>query len=192
MNTLRLFMMYQHGRTQGAAEHLNQFASMMAKATLREKLARDKSATIRPEALDLVNIRLKDAPNESLWQTVKSMPAFLDLSAKFIFTDRTPGFVISDDPVVVYNQFVETNPNLRHYPTSNGLMLKGLQMFMPLSPSMMLAFYDPGTYEYGGKRTVCKAGPQDIAYLNRMQAVAAESCLYFHEDRIDDAALEDL
>jgi hypothetical protein len=71
-------------------------------------------------------------------------------------------------------------------------MIKGLQMFMPLSPSMALALFDPGVYQYGGKKAVCKAGPKDITFLNRMQVVSAISCLYFDEDRITDEALADL
>lgn len=63
---------------------------------------------------------------------------------------------------------------------------------MPLSPSMVLAVFDPSTYEYGGKTSVCKAGPADVAHLNRMQAVNAYSCFYFDDRRMTDAALSDL
>lgn len=54
-----------------------------------------------------------------------------------------------------------------------------LQLFMPLSPSVTLALFDPTVYEYGGKSRVCRAGPQDVEHLNRMQAVNAASCFYF-------------
>jgi hypothetical protein len=189
---IRLFMMYQHARTLGAAEHVNELHGSLARMLLKDKVARDESGKFSPKDIDGLRIRLTNAPNESMWQAVKSMPAFIDLSAKFIYTDRRPGFVLSDNPAVIYNQFVEKNEHLRHFPTSHGLMIKGLQMFMPLSPSMMLALFDPGVYEYGGKKAVCKAGPKDIAFLNRMHSVSASSCLYFDEDRITDEALADL
>jgi hypothetical protein len=81
---------------------------------------------------------------------------------------------------------------MKPYPTSTGLALKRLQLFLPLSPSMMLAIFDPATYEYGGKGFVCTAGPSDVAHLNRMQAVNAHSCFYFDDRRMTDDALGDL
>ena len=189
---IRLFMMYQHARTLGAAEHVDEMHSSLARMMLKDKISRDKGARFTPEDIDRLKIRLTNAANESIWQAVKSMPAFLDLSAKLIHTDRTPGFVLSDNPAVIYNQFVEKDEHLRHFPTSYGLLIKGLQMFMPLSPSVTLALFDPGVYQYGGKKAVCKAGPKDITFLNEMQAVSAMSCLYFDEDRITDETLADL
>jgi hypothetical protein len=57
---------------------------------------------------------------------------------------------------------------------------------------MMLALFDPTTYEYGGKGRVCRAGPADIALLNQMQAINALTCVYFHEDRATDSSLASL
>jgi Protein of unknown function (DUF4238) len=189
---LRLFAMYQHARTLGAAEHVNEMHSSLARMALKDKLARDQRPTFTAADIEGLSIRLTNAPYQSIWQAVQSMPCFIDLSAKFIYTERTPGFVISDNPAVVYNQFVEKHEHLRHFPTSHGLLVKGLQMFVPLSPNMTLALFDPAVYEYGGKKTVCRAGPGDVAFLNRMQAVSASSCVYFREDRITDEVLVDL
>jgi hypothetical protein len=122
----------------------------------------------------------------------KAFPILLDIDVKFITTDRIPGFVISDHPVVAYNQFAEHHPILKLYATSTGMALKGLQLFMPASPRMVLAVFDPSTYLYGGKSSVCRAGPNDVVCLNRMQVVNALKCWYFHEDMIDGAILGDL
>jgi hypothetical protein len=192
INQIRLFMMYQNARTLGAAEHVNGMHSSVAKMALKGKLALDPSAKFSAEDVESLRVEVPDAPNESIWQAVKSLPGFIDLNAKLVYTDRTPGFVLSDNPVVMYNQFVEKDPYLRHFPVHHGLMAKGLQLFMPLSPSMTLALFDPEIYDYGGKRTVCKAGPEDVKSLNRMQAVSGVSCFYFHEDRITDESLKDL
>lgn len=189
---LRYFIYYQHARTRGAAEHLSKFAGAFAKEMVRGSLRLRKDPDLSPEALDEVEIGLKNAQNEALWQATKTTPIIKDLNVKFITTARTPGFVIGDHPVVVYNQFVEHHPVLSQYPVSTGLALKGIQLFMPLSPSVTLALYDPSTYEYGGKSSSCTAGPKDVDYLNRMQAINAHSCVYFHEDRVDDGALAGL
>jgi hypothetical protein len=147
---------------------------------------------VTEEELNAVKIGLKNAQNNSIWEAAKSTPLFLDMRVKFITTDRSTGFVIGDHPVVAYNQFVEHHPLLQRWPTSTGLATKGLQLFMPLSPSVTLAVYDPSTYEYGGRSLVCRAGPRDVAFLNQMQAINALTCVYFHPDRIDDATLASL
>lgn len=192
LEQLRNFVRYQHARTKGAAEHLSNLAGAFAKQLLRDSLKLNKDIDVTEEELDEMKIGLTNAQNNSVWEAAKSLPLFLDLRVKFIATDRTPGFVIGDHPVVTYNQFVEDHPLLRRWPTSAGLALKGLQLFMPLSPSVSLAVYDPGTYEYGGRSAVCRAGPKDVAFMNQMQAVNALTCIYFDPDRIDDASLASL
>ncbi|WP_438033735.1 DUF4238 domain-containing protein [Sorangium sp. So ce204] len=192
VHRLKLFVAYQHARTRGAAEHLSKFTGAFAKQTLRDSLVLNKSTEISPEDLESVEIGIKGAQHEAIWLAAKTHPILLDMNVKFITTARTPGFVIADHPVVAYNQFAEHHPILSRYPTSTGMALKGLQLFLPLSPSMVLAVFDPSTYEYGGKSSVCKAGPADVAHLNRMQAVNAYSCFYFDDRRMTDAALSDL
>jgi hypothetical protein len=192
VHRLRLFVAYQHARTRAAAEHYNKFTGALAKAALRGTLALNKDERFSANDVDGIEVDVTNAQNEPLWLASKTNPVLLDMDVKFITTDRFPGFVISDNPVVLYNQFAEHHPILKLYPTSTGFALKGLQLFMPLSPSMVLAVFDPSTYKYGGNGSVCRAGPADIAHLNRMQAVNALSCLYFHEDKIDDATLADL
>lgn len=189
---LRLFVAYQLARTRGAAEHYSKVAGAFAKQTLHDALALNGHETLKPENLDLVEFGIKNAQNEAIWQAAKSNPVLFDMGVKFIKTTRTPGFVVADHPVVAYNQFAEHHALLSQYPTSTGLAAKGLQLFMPLSPSMVLTVYDPATYQYGGKSMVCTAGPADVAFLNRMQAVNAYSCFYFDPLRMADAALDDL
>lgn len=189
---LRLFVTYQHARTRGAAEHLSKFTGAFAKQTLKDSLILNKNTEISPEDLESVEIGMEGAQHEALWLAAKTIPILFDMRVKFVTTKRTPGFVIADHPVVAYNQFAEHHPILSRYPTATGLALKGLQLFLPLSPSMLLAVFDPSTYEYGGKSSVCTAGPADVAHLNRMQAVNAHSCFYFDGRRMTDDALSDL
>lgn len=189
---LRMFVAYQHARTRGAAEHHSKFVGAFAKQTLRDHLMLNGHETLKPEDLDLVEVGIDNAQNDAIWTAAKSNPVLLDMAVKFIKTARTPGFVIADHPVVAYNQFAEHHPILSRYPTSTGLAAKGLQLFMPLSPDMVLAVYDPATYQYGGNSMVCTAGPADVAFLNRMQAVNAYSCFYFDPARMDDVGLSDL
>lgn len=189
---LRNYVHYQQARTLGAAQHLSEMAGAFAKSVLRDHIRLNKPPGIKVEDLDLVKIGLKGAQHDSIWFAAKTLPVMSDMAVKFILTDRPIGFVISDHPVAAYNQFAEHHPALRSCSYSTGLAHKGLQLFLPISPSVTLAIYDPETYEYGGKGRVCRAGPRDVAYLNRIQAVNAWNCLYFHPDRIDGPTLDDL
>jgi hypothetical protein len=127
-----------------------------------------------------------------VWQACTTTVILSDLHAKFLVTDRTPGFVISDHPVALTNHYVEHHLHLKHLLGITGLAAKGLQLFMPLSPSVVLAIFDPGAYEYGGKSLVCRAGPADVAGLNRMQAVTAHRCIYFDPRRMDEEILQEI
>lgn len=187
---LRNFVHYQRARTRAAAESVSNFAEAFAKSMLRGT-ARLNSDSELAEAIESVRIRLTGAQHESIWQAAKSTPLMRDMDVRFLVTSREQGFVIGDHPVVAYNQFAEHHPVLQRWPTSTGLAAKGLQLFMPLSPNVTLAFFDHSTYHYDGKR-VCAAGPRDVRFLNAMQAVNAWECLFFDAQRADDAAIQDL
>lgn len=186
------FVHYQHARTRGAAEHLNRFTDALAKSVLRGTFELNRDSSIRPQELDRVEIGLNKAPNQSLLLAAKTLPLMRDMQVKFISTQRTPGFLIADHPVVAYNHFAEHHQRLRHFPGATGFARKGLQLFMPLSPSVTLAIYDPTTYQYGGSSRVCRAGPHDVQYLNQMQVINAFRCVFFDQNRIDEATLDGL
>ena len=188
ISLLRNFIHYQRARTKAAAESVSNFAEAFAKSTLRGT-ARLNSDRELAEAVESVRIRLTGAQHESIWQATKSTPLLRDMELRFLVTSREHGFVIGDHPVVAYNQFAEHHPLLRKWPASTGLAAKGLQLFMPLSPSVTMAFYDPTTYQYDGDR-VCGAGPRDVRFLNATQAINAWECVFFSAQRADDKALE--
>lgn len=173
LHDLRLFTYYQKMRTLGAAKHTSTMLGAIVTGD---------------EATEIGS----DSQHDTLRIAPKCEYLVQDLELKFIITERDAGFVIADNPVVSYNQFVEHHPVLRRWPTSTALALKGIQLFLPVSPNVILALYDPEVYSYGGKSCICRAGPADIAHLNRMQAVNAVKALYFHDDRIDDSSLDDL
>ncbi|MBK8940000.1 MAG: hypothetical protein IPM79_20855 [Polyangiaceae bacterium] len=57
---------------------------------------------------------------------------------------------------------------------------------------MTLAIYDPVVYEYGSSSLVCRAGPDDVAFLNELQAAYAFNALYFDPVRMPTGTLEAL
>jgi Protein of unknown function (DUF4238) len=189
LRELRMFVHYQHARTRGAAESLSRFILPFLEIAARGTAKLSGGDTDLPQKIPW----LKDAQNESIWQAANTTPLLLDLAVKFVTAKGQRGFVIADHPVVFYNQFAEKHPVLSRFPTSTGLAVKGLQLFLPLSPSVALALYDPVTYSYGSDDDLLVgAGPNEVNALNRMQAINAWECIFFDASRIENDDLDGL
>ena len=172
-----LYVHFQQFRTMGAATDVDTFFDSFARRVF------SKHAQKQGIDLELVRINARNPQQESLEQALKMTPLLLDLDAKFLISDKRLGFVISDDPVVSYNQWVEHEPHLRQWPGGWGVAIKGLQLFLPVSPRVTLCVYDPSTYQCGSPaRRTTQLAIRDIQRLNDLQAVHANECLYFNAD----------
>lgn len=92
---------------------------------------------------------------------------------------RIPRFIVADHPVATYNQYAEHHPDLSRFAATRAWAHRGLQLFLPISPEMSIALYDPQTYQYQSNSRVCGVGPDDVRMLNKLQAAHARSCFYF-------------
>ncbi len=183
---LKKFVHYQYARTRGAAEKLNRMTSSLVKSLLRTSARVNGAASPFTEAdVAEVSVGLKRAQDMNLAQAVKSLPILLDMEVAFLTAaNRSEGFVISDHPVVLYNRFAESHPRFGRWPAgAGGVASKGAQLYMPLSPDVTLALFDPSSYAYAAKRRTCRARPSDVMTLNRMQAINAMHCYYFNRNR---------
>lgn len=181
---IRQFVHYQRLRTAGAAADVNDFGEALAKSVL------SKDARVA-DVLDKVRIKAKKPQFESLHHAVTGFPLVLDLGVRFLLADKKKTFIVSDNPVVASNQYVEHHPVLREHPSgSTGLAVKGLQLFLPVSPRVCIALFDKGTYRYGSDtRLTCRASSSDIQLLNVLQAANAQECIYFNPSQLDEAEL---
>lgn len=180
LGDLRKFMHWQRARTQGTVDLLNTQADAIVKTLMREDLALNPQPGLAKDDLDLVKVTLTAPQARAIYAASQTLPLIFDLAIKFVVAPSISEFVISDHPVVVSNQFVEHNEFLSQRRGWTGLAVKGLQMFLPISPKVILAMYDPGTYEYGSpKKLVCPASIHDVAVLNKLQAITAVDALYF-------------
>jgi hypothetical protein len=182
---LRLFVHYQLFRTRGAAEQSTEFKSAFVRemATTTAKLNKD---AVDEETIASLRLQNPGDVTENIWLAAKSSPALQDLDVKFLLYERPAGFVIGDHPVVACNQFAEHHPVLSRWPNITGAVSKGLQVFLPLSPSVTLCLYDPGTYAFDVGRRVCNVGPRDVRFLNSAQAVNAWRCVFLNGCRSDE------
>jgi hypothetical protein len=101
-----------------------------------------------------------------------------DLAVTLIRAERGAAFVTSDDPVFRYNSYCEGITDFGVL----GTKCRGLQLFMPIGPSVLLYMFDPGVYKLlrkGAQPAV--ATKADVEELNRLQLVGAHENVYFHD-----------
>lgn len=103
-----------------------------------------------------------------------------DLDYKLLVNKTNTPFLTSDFPVVRYNRFLEFR-KWSHGKT--GYAQIGLQIFIPLSPTVMIVFYDPLVYKVGfKKRAICDlTKDSDVNKLNQLQVMNCLETIYFNE-----------
>ncbi|OFZ53901.1 MAG: hypothetical protein A3D92_05825, partial [Bacteroidetes bacterium RIFCSPHIGHO2_02_FULL_44_7] len=178
---LIVFALTLHARTLWSAEAVDEMFDKLSKATLMH----DSRVA---EHLPLVNFSVKNPVSLAVSVVAVYLPLMLDLEYRLVLNQSTIPFVSSDNPVVLYNQFLEHRKPLG---SITGLALKGLQMFVPLSSRHLLVFYDPAVYRVGGWRPqpICTRNVVTVNSVNLLQALSARSNVYFSS--CDDAEYVD-
>lgn len=188
MVVLTFFVQLQRGRTVAAAEQISEQTDSLWKAVLAGDPHLDDLGD-----LDQFRIGTDRPQSEALYYAAMAWPLLLDLKLKFLVPNGKLGFVVSDNPVILYNQYAEHHPIYKHHPATVGLGMKGLQVFLPLSPRLCLALFDPTAYEYGSPTSrICSVGLRDVRLLNQMQVLNAHECLYFDRTEMNDDDLRTL
>src|SRR5690606_17532681 len=74
----------------------------------------------------------------------------LDLEIKLLVNKTDVPFIASDNPIVLYNSYLEK----KKWPFSKvGFSVRGLQIFIPISPDLTLTLFDSAIYKIGGRRS---------------------------------------
>lgn len=104
-----------------------------------------------------------------------------DLEYKIIINETSTPFIASDFPVVKYNQFLETKkwPNGR-----TGYGAVGLQIFIPLNPSIVLILFDSNIYKVSDrkKHQLMLTNIADIRQINALQILNCYESIFFNEE----------
>lgn len=89
--------------------------------------------------------------------------------------------ITSDNPLFKYNSYCR---GIRYWGCL-GAKCQGLQIFLPLSPRILLLLYDASIYkitdEEGGKIASGKISKRDVARFNSLQVFNAQRCIYFSD-----------
>ncbi len=179
------FVIVQFSRTQYLSDFIDDSNSKLLKDYTKENLKYSK-LNIKTEDLDDIKIKIENAPIIALQYSIISLPLFFDLKAK-LFINSTPiNFLFSDNPVILYNSLFYDK-----YFSNTGYGNRGLQIFYPISPKLLLIFYDDYIYKIGetNRNEIIINNVQDVNKLNELQFLSANECIYFDNSFNEDKLL---
>lgn len=160
----------QGARTQYAADVMDEITDGMWKEVLKHE------PTVTKDMLAQVKIGYDNPALVSIGHAALSFPLLMDLECRALLAPPGTEFITSDNPVVMYNQFM-----LRRTVGSNtGIASKGLQIFFPIWPFLTLVMYDRDVYHFGRAKSelVHIASAMDVHELNMLQVIAATKNVY--------------
>lgn len=163
------FTLIMMNRTKSSAERLQESASVLYKEVLKN----DKS-------FNEADFEIKNAATQSIIIALERATEAYDMGTEIIINNTKTPFIISDNPVVSYNQFLE---NRKHVGGHLGIFAKGLQIFFPIHPTVMLVFYDKWAYIFGKKdeNPIIVNNPYDINKLNSLQIINCFNVAFFND-----------
>ncbi|AIT20998.1 hypothetical protein BTN_671 [Burkholderia thailandensis E254] len=115
--------------------------------------------------------------NRLLLRSVLNRWLLEDLSWHVLSNSTDLPFVISDHPAVPYNWYLRNSDD----PSYTGMTKIGVQIFLPLSPSVTLALIDKSIYKFGEKgsgHTVLH-DKRDVDLLNSLQFRSRQDFIVF-------------
>jgi len=142
---LKRFIIYQTYRTPSSGRQIEDSVNESMKAMLKayqpsmwQKLKDNTIGFKNPVLTALIGA----IENEKLLD-------FLDFG--FVVNLSLLPFVTSDSPVIYYNQLMEKAVN---YTGATGLVAKGLQVFYPIHPRLLICLYDSNVYEFNNGKMI--------------------------------------
>jgi hypothetical protein len=160
----------QAGRTQYAADAVNELTDSMMREVLKHE------PNITHDMLAQVSFGYDAPALISTAQGALSFPLLMDLECRVLLAPQGAEFITSDNPVVMYNQFMMWRTD----GSNTGIASKGLQIFFPIWPFLTLVMYDRDVYHFGSTKSafVHMASEIDVHELNMLQVASASKNVY--------------
>lgn len=175
---LAMFAVTQHMRTSACIKAFEEFGKKSHEAYMKRAL---KAEGFDLSAYDFTVETDEDFPRYVLRIGILNFPLMSDLECVVLKNETAVDFVLSDNPVVFQNPFLEKFIK----PVCCGLASRGLQIFFPISPRYVVCFYDSDVYRFSGKNLVVLKSIKDVENLNRLQFFNAEKNVYFTDENTD-------
>lgn len=170
---LSAFWVIQNGRTKFASESSNDMMDKLIKALMR------KEGNVEDDEYNKFKIEMTNPIALPLSVSAQAIPIVFDLSFKLLINKTNIPFITSDNPVVLYNQYMEPS----NYGSHTGLSSQGLQVFIPLSPKHLILLYDHNVYQVGSNKHQCceVLSIKEIDKINELQWHNALENIYYSD-----------
>ena len=181
------FILIQRSRTPYEANKTAEYQEVLASEWLSGVLDSDEARRSLPqssiEAFKSGQIELKINPEFAVLSKMEmafnAIPLLQDLKPVVLRNHTRRPFIFSDSPVVSINQF-QRNVVSRGV---LGLQSPGIQIFVPLSSSITLMFFD--AERYSGAATedwlIDIVHVSDVGFLNALQVHNSNATIYFSD-----------
>ena len=170
---LILFTLLLAFRTKDAVDEMHNNANVL----LKQMMEYDPRLKDIPKD---IQIEFKEPAQMLVGHLMEKFWLAMDLKFKLIVNKSSNCFITSDNPVFMYNQYLEhKNHKSGHY----GLLTKGLQLFLPISPNHTIVFYDEWAYKVGDKKRskVEITNASEADQFNKLQLINCNENIYFNE-----------
>lgn len=196
--SLYVFTILQLGRTLSPMEDTREMANMMLRKVIKAQVEISKTSDnpaladykdISDDDIDSITLTDEAAKKLTLGSCLQMLPACIDLKCKALINETVTPFITSDNPVCLYNPFMEK----MNYPL-NGLGARGAFIYFPLSPKLALLIYDDTVYKVGNRKQSFAElhNPNDIQELNKLSIVNCNQVVYYQPSFTNTSALERL
>jgi hypothetical protein len=145
-----------------------------------ENILKDLDPNLKNEAV-LPKYSHEFRIKESLSFTMDTSEKIADLDFKILINKTEIPYLTSDFPIIKYNQFLEK----RKWPASKcGYGLTGLQIFVPITPNILILFYDSDIYKVGFKkrRRHELTDAKDIDEINILNFINCFDTIFFNHE----------
>lgn len=104
-----------------------------------------------------------------------------DLHLSILVNETNDEFIVSDHPVFQHNWYLRNSTEL----LANGITVRGVQFFLPITSTLTVCLYDPSVYVYRGsqKGVAITVTLSDVATLNSFQALNASELLVARSEK---------
>lgn len=176
--TLCLVVSMLYLRTRRQSELAKTSARYVVGELLKRAVERGELPPPQTES-DYYRWDFSGVPEFLLKGVLAQMFEFVTLNCKLLRAAPRTSFVTSDNPTAVLNQYAYRFDGIR---TCAGIAQCGVQVALPLSPSLCLFFYDPRIYKVGTKRrSSVQLSEADTHILNSLQIQSAHHCVYYSD-----------
>lgn len=168
------YILLQSQRTLFAADNLNIQTEKLIKATLKNENIM-KNTNISIQDIQKLSVKYPEPALLNLKDATLNLPLITDLRYKILINMTKQKYITSDNPVILYNlSYIDD------FRSHVGLTSKGLILFFPINPEIMIMLFDAGAY------TIIKDNAdsfiikkkKDIIMLNRLQILNSYKNFY--------------